>query len=94
MKQTAYEAATTGGTGKNYSPQGLGALTDIILETILTDTNRTPFGTPDDVAKAVKGRRNDLGKGGGFVQASVHNLQQEVPPENIVAMYETALGRR
>ncbi|MCH8911884.1 MAG: hypothetical protein IH867_14255 [Chloroflexi bacterium] len=53
-----------------------------------------PFGTVDDVAEAVKGRRKDLGKGGGFVQASVHNLQSEVPPENIVAMFETALGRR
>ena len=52
------------------------------------------FGTADDVAEAVKGRRKDLGKGGGFVQASVHNLQSEVPPENIVAMFETALGRR
>ena len=49
---------------------------------------------PDDVAEAVKGRRKDLGKGGGFVQASVHNLQSEVPPENIVAMFDTALGRR
>ena len=53
-----------------------------------------PFGTADEVGEAVKGRRKDLGKGGGYVQASVHNLQQEVPPENIVAMFETALGRR
>lgn len=53
-----------------------------------------PFGTADDVADAVRGRRKDLGKGGGYVQASVHNLQEEVPPENIVAMFETALGRR
>lgn len=41
MKQTPYEAATTGGTAKNYSPQGLAALTDLVLETILADTNRT-----------------------------------------------------
>lgn len=53
-----------------------------------------PFGSADDVADAVRGRRKDLGKGGGYVQASVHNLQEEVPPENIVAMFETALGRR
>jgi uroporphyrinogen decarboxylase len=53
-----------------------------------------PFGTADDVADAVRGRRSDLGKGGGYVQASVHNLQAEVPSENIVAMFETALGRR
>ncbi len=53
-----------------------------------------PFGTPSDVADAVRGRRNDLGKGGGYVQASVHNIQSEVPPENIVAMFETALENR
>ncbi|NQW21417.1 MAG: hypothetical protein HQ477_11980 [Chloroflexi bacterium] len=53
-----------------------------------------PFGTASDVAAAVRGRRNDLGKSGGFVQASVHNLQSEVPPENIVAMFETALENR
>ena len=59
------------------------------------DTRRVlPFGTADDVVETVQGRRKDLGKGGGFVQASVHNLQSEVPPENIVAMFETALGRR
>ncbi len=41
MKQTPYEAATTGGANKVYSAQGLEALTDIVLETILTDTNKT-----------------------------------------------------
>lgn len=49
-----------------------------------------PFGTASDVENAVRGRRNDLGKGGGYLQASVHNIQEEVPPENIVAMFETA----
>lgn len=53
-----------------------------------------PFGTAEDVVKAVRGRRKDLGKKGGFIQASVHNIQSEVPPENIVAMFETALEDR
>lgn len=52
-----------------------------------------PFGGPKEVAEAVRGRRKDLGKGGGYVQASVHNIQSEVPAENIVAMFDTALGR-
>jgi uroporphyrinogen decarboxylase len=33
---------------------------------------------------------HDLGDGGGYVLASVHNILAEVPPENIVAMFETA----
>ena len=35
-------------------------------------------------------RMHDLGDGGGYVLASVHNILVEVPPENIVAMLETA----
>lgn len=41
MKQAPYEAATDGRANKVYSEQGLTALTDVVLETILTDTNRT-----------------------------------------------------
>ena len=53
-----------------------------------------PFGTASDVVEAVQERRKDLGRNGGFIQASVHNIQSEVPPENIVAMFETALEDR
>ena len=55
------------------------------------DTQRVlPRGTPDEVAAEVRNRVADLGRGGGYVLASVHNIQAEVPPENIVAMFETA----
>ena len=54
------------------------------------DTQRVlPFGTRNDVKKEVKGRIDDLGPGGGFILASVHNIQADVPPENIVAFFET-----
>ena len=48
-----------------------------------------PFGTQDEVRKEVKGRIDDLGPGGGYILAAVHNVQAEVPPENIVALFET-----
>jgi len=51
-----------------------------------------PFGTPQEVADEVKRRIDDLAPGGGYVFAPVHNIQPEVPPENVVAMYETALA--
>lgn len=51
-----------------------------------------PRGSPADVAAEVRRRMNDLGRGGGYVMASVHNIQAEVPPENIVAMFDTALS--
>ncbi len=48
-----------------------------------------PFGTPDQVRAEVKLRLEQLMPGGGFVFAAVHNIQPEVPPENVMAMYET-----
>ena len=54
------------------------------------DTQRVlGSGTPDQVREEVKRRVTDLMPGGGFVFTTVHNIQGNVPPENIVAMWET-----
>jgi len=50
-----------------------------------------PRGSPVDVRSEVRRRIDDLAPGGGYVLCAVHNIQPEVPPENIVAMYEAAL---
>ncbi len=47
-------------------------------------------GTPAQVREEVKRRIDALAPGGGFVFCQVHNIQPEVPPENIVAMLEAA----
>jgi uroporphyrinogen decarboxylase len=47
-----------------------------------------PFGKPQEVRDEVKKRIEDLGSGGGYVVAAIHNIRPEVPPENIVAMIE------
>jgi uroporphyrinogen decarboxylase len=49
-----------------------------------------PYGTANDVRQEVRQRICDLAPGGGYVLASVHNIQREVPPENVVAMLEAA----
>lgn len=55
------------------------------------DTQRVlPFGTPDEVKDEVKKRIDDLAEEGGFVLNSVHNIQADVPPENILAMFDMA----
>lgn len=46
-----------------------------------------PFGSPDDVRAEVKRLFETLGDGGGWVLSPSHNLQPEVPPENIVTLY-------
>jgi len=49
-----------------------------------------PKGTPEEVRAEVKRRIKDLAPGGGYVLGAVHNIQPEVPVENIIAMYEAA----
>ncbi len=45
-------------------------------------------GNPDDVKREVRKRIEDLSENGGYVIAPVHNIQSDVPPENICAMFE------
>ena len=45
--------------------------------------------TPEEVRADTKRRIEDLAPGGGFVFATVHNIQGNVPAENILAMWET-----
>ena len=45
-------------------------------------------GTAEEIRDEVKRRIDDLAPGGGFVFTQVHNIQPDVPPENIMAMYE------
>ncbi|MBM3881001.1 MAG: hypothetical protein FJ387_14985 [Verrucomicrobia bacterium] len=53
------------------------------------DTQRVlPRGTPQEVRDEVKRRLDDLAPGGGFIFATVHNIQADVPPENLLAMWE------
>jgi uroporphyrinogen decarboxylase len=55
------------------------------------DTNfALPRGTTEDVRDEVRKRIGDLAPGGGYVLGSVHNMQAEVPPENVVAMFDSA----
>ena len=47
-----------------------------------------PFATPERVREEVKRIVATLGQGGGYILAPSHNIQADVPPENVLAMYE------
>ncbi len=47
-------------------------------------------GAPREVEAEVCRRIDDLAPGGGFVFGSIHNIQPNTPPQNIVTMFETA----
>jgi uroporphyrinogen decarboxylase len=48
-----------------------------------------PKGTPQQVRDETSRRIEDLAPGGGFVFAPIHVIQGDVPPENIMAWWET-----
>ena len=53
------------------------------------DTQKTlAFGTPQEVRAEVRERCEVFGRDGGFVFNSVHNIQSNVPVDNVVAMFE------
>ncbi len=49
-----------------------------------------PFGKPEDVAREVAANVQAFSPGGGYVCAAIHNIQAGVPPENILALFDTA----
>ena len=56
------------------------------------DTQRTlPFGTPDEVRREVRDRLKIFGRGGGYIFNPIHNIQPNIPIENLMAMIDTLL---
>ena len=54
------------------------------------DTQKVlPFGSPDKVRAQVEETCRIFGENGGFVFNTVHNIQANVPVENVVAMMDT-----
>jgi uroporphyrinogen decarboxylase len=50
-----------------------------------------PFGTPGEVRRQTRQLLDEFMPGGGFVFAAGHNIQAGVPPENILALFETVI---
>jgi uroporphyrinogen decarboxylase len=48
-----------------------------------------PNGTPEQVREETKRNMDLFARDGGFVFSTVHNVQDDVPIENFIAMWET-----
>ena len=46
--------------------------------------------TPEEIRRHVKERLGIFSPGGGYVFNQVHNIQSNVPPENVLAMFDAA----
>jgi uroporphyrinogen decarboxylase len=54
------------------------------------DTQRIlPLSKPDEISKHVQELSSIFSPGGGFVFQQVHNILANVPPENVVAMFDS-----
>jgi uroporphyrinogen decarboxylase len=49
-----------------------------------------PHGTPDEVRADVLRKIRALSPGGGYIVSGGHNFQADVPPQNILAVFDTA----
>jgi uroporphyrinogen decarboxylase len=49
-------------------------------------------GLPDDIISEANDNLREFMTGSGYVFAPVHNIQANVPPENILALFDTALA--
>ncbi len=58
------------------------------------DTQKTlMFGTPGQVRDEVRRRLEIFGRGGGYVFNAVHNIQANVPADNVMALFEALRER-
>jgi uroporphyrinogen decarboxylase len=48
-------------------------------------------GLPHEIENEVSTRIQDLAPGGGYIFAPVHNIQPNVPPQNVIALYDSAM---
>jgi uroporphyrinogen decarboxylase len=80
------------------SAKGMGAATlkgrygkDLCFWGAGVDTQSTlPFGSIKEIADEVKQRIDILSPGGGFVFATIHNIQADIAPRKILAVFNTA----
>jgi uroporphyrinogen decarboxylase len=49
-----------------------------------------PRGTPEQVRESVRRNLAAFKPGGGYVFNNVHNIQADVPPDNVLAMFDAA----
>ena len=72
-----------------YVRRKLGA--SLLVLMLLLSTVIFVSAAPEEVEADVHTRLRTLAPGGGYVFAPIHDIQPDVPPENVVGMYDAAL---
>jgi uroporphyrinogen decarboxylase len=64
---------------------------DIVFYSNLRNQTVIPNGSTLDVEEEVKMKISALAPGGGYIMSGGHNIQADVPPENILALVDATL---
>ena len=59
---------------------------------LISTQNTLPFGTEEQCRAEARHRLEVVGKGGGYIFSPAHCIQSDTPLENVLAIYEEALG--
>jgi uroporphyrinogen decarboxylase len=80
-----------------FDAEGMNPLTlkrdfgdDLCFQGGVSVQHTLPFGTAEDVRAETESLISTLGKNGGYILGPSHAIQAGTPPENIVAMFDTA----
>ena len=63
----------------------------LVFYSNLCNQSILPHGTPAEVESDVKKKIEAFAKGGGYILSGGHNIQADVPPENLITMIDSAL---
>ena len=77
---------------KDMSPRNLKDVygSKIVFHGGIDTQDILPFGTKNTIEETVKNTIEIMNKDGGYIFAAAHNIQEDVPPENLVIMLEAA----
>jgi uroporphyrinogen decarboxylase len=57
-------------------------------------TQRTlPYGSPEEVRAEVRRLIREVGRGGGYILSPAHDVQRDVPLENVLALAEEVMNQ-
>ncbi|MBN2853851.1 MAG: methyltransferase [Clostridia bacterium] len=69
---------------------------DIVFHGGLDTQSVLPFGNDKSIGEAVSELIQQMNIDGGYIFAAAHNIQEDVPPENVISMFKWArkLGKK
>ena len=62
----------------------------LVFYSNLSNQTIIPYGSPEQVKAEVIEKIRVLAPGGGYIVSGGHNIQSDVPPQNVLALFDTA----